>query len=94
VVARILEAEGLSTVIVMTFKEVAEAMRPPRALYVRFPIGLTLGAPNAAAQQRVVIQDALDFLQSAEQPGSLRLLPYRWHGFDYERLLAERPPTL
>lgn len=90
VVARILEAEGFSTVIVMTFREVAEAMRPPRAAYVRFPIGLTLGAPGAASQQRVVIEDALTLLEEATEPGTLRVLPYRWHGVDYDRILAER----
>jgi D-proline reductase (dithiol) PrdB len=90
VVARILEAEGFATVIVMTFKEAAEAMRPPRALYVRFPIGLTLGGPGEVAKQRVIIEDALEFLETADEPGSLRLLPYQWHGFDYERLRTER----
>ena len=89
-VARILEEEGFSTVIVMTFREAAEAMRPPRALYVRFPIGLTLGAPGAVAQQRVVVEDALAFLEEAREPGSLRSLPYQWAQVDYERLLAER----
>ena len=74
--------------IVMTFKEVAQAMRPPRAVYVRFPIGLTLGAPGAVAQQRLVIEDALALLTEAEEPGSLRELPYPWHGLDYDGLLA------
>jgi D-proline reductase (dithiol) PrdB len=90
VVSRILEAEGIPTVIVMTFKEAAEAMRPPRALYVRFPIGLTLGAPGAAAQQRVVIEDALAMLTEATQPGTLRVLPYQWQRMDYEQLLRDR----
>jgi hypothetical protein len=90
VVARILEEEGFSTVIVMTFKEVAEIMRPPRAVYVRFPIGLTLGAPDAPAQQRVVVEDALAWLCVAEEPGSLRVLPYRWNEVDYEALLPQR----
>ena len=76
--------------VVVTFKESAERVRPPRAVYVRFPIGLTLGGPGEAAKQRVVIEDALGFLADAEQPGSLRVLPYRWHGFDYERILTER----
>lgn len=89
-VARILEEEGLATVIVMTFKEAAEAMRSPRSLYVRFPIGLTLGAPGAVAQQRVVIQDALDVLAESEEPGSLRVLPYRWQRMNYEQLLKDR----
>ncbi len=89
-VARILEQEGLSTVVVMTFKEAAERMRPPRALYVRFPIGLTLGAPGAASQQRVVIEDALALLAGAREPGTLHHLPYRWQREDYDRILADR----
>jgi hypothetical protein len=90
VVARILEQEGFATVIVMTFKEAAEAMRPPRSLYVRFPIGLTLGAPGAGSQQRVVIEDALAMLDEAQEPGELRLLPYRWQREDYDQILAQR----
>ncbi len=76
--------------IVMTFKEVAEAMRPPRALFVRFPIGLTLGAPGDVAQQRVIIEDALAFLGEAGKPGSLRTVPYRWCKDDFQRILKER----
>ena len=90
VVARILEEEGFPTVVVMTFKEAAEAMRLPRALYVRFPIGLTLGAPGAAAQQRVVVEDALALLEEAREPGTLRVLPYQWQRVDYEQLLRDR----
>jgi len=90
VVARILEEEGFSTVIVVTFRQAAEAMRPPRAAYVRFPIGLTLGAPGAAAQQRVVIEDALGLLENAREPGDLRILPYQWQQVDYEKILATR----
>ena len=89
-VARILEAEGLATVVVATFKEAAERVRPPRTVFVRFPIGLTLGGPGESAKQRIVIEDALAFLADAEEPGNLRVLPYRWHGFDYEQLLTER----
>jgi D-proline reductase (dithiol) PrdB len=90
VVARILEEEGFATVIVMTFKEAAEAMRPPRSLFVRFPIGLTLGALRDCGGARAAVEDALAFLAEAEQPGDLRILPYRWQRVDYERLLAER----
>jgi hypothetical protein len=74
----------------MTFREVAQIMRPPRAVYVRFPIGLTLGGPGAVAQQRLVVEDALALLEEAREPGSLRVLPYKWHGTDYESLLADR----
>jgi hypothetical protein len=37
-----------------------------------------------------VVQDALAFLEEATEPGSLRVLPYRWLQVDYDRLLAER----
>lgn len=72
----------------MTWKEVAETMRPPRAVYVRFPIGLTLGEPGAHAQQMVVIKDALALLAEARQPPALRLLPYRWRHEDYGQILS------
>ena len=94
VVARILEEEGLSTVIVMTFREVAEIMRLPRAVYVRFPIGLTPGEPGSVTQQRVVIEDALAFLQDAREPGSLQTLPYRWGREDYRRVSERRAKNL
>lgn len=88
-VARILEEEGIPTVMVMTYRDVAEIMRPPRSVYVHFPIGLTLGEPGNAAQQHVVIADALNQLQKAKKPGNLRVLPYRWRRENYERRLKK-----
>ncbi len=69
-------------------------MRPPRSLYVRFPIGLTLGAPGAANQQRVVVEDALALLETATESGLFRELPYRWQREDYDEILARRAGAL
>ena len=89
-IAQALEAEGLPTVLVMMFKEVALAMRPPRVVHVQFPFGRPLGEPRNVQQQRVIIEDALDFLATAREPGALLELPYRWRREEYDRILAER----
>ena len=90
VIGNALEAQGLPTVIVMMFKEVAEVMRPPRVVHVRFPFGRPLGEPGNAQQQRVIILDVLDYLAEAREPGEIRSLPYRWRREDYGSILKGR----
>jgi len=74
----------------MMFKEVAEAVRPPRVVHVRFPFGRPLGEPGNIRQQRVIIEDALRFLVECKEPGTVLELPYRWRREDYVRILRER----
>ena len=89
-IARAIEAEGISTVIVMMFKEVAERMQPPRVVHVRFPFGRPLGEPGNADQQRVIIEDGLRLLTTASEPGTVAELPYRWRREDYAKIRASR----
>jgi len=63
-------------------REVTEKVRPPRALYLRWPFGHPLGEPFNVAQQLTILHDAFDFLYTA-QPGELRSLDYRWRGHSY-----------
>jgi hypothetical protein len=58
-VAAELERRGISTVAIQLLREVAERVRPPRALFVPFPHGYPLGLPGDAAGQRRVIESAL-----------------------------------
>ena len=53
------EAAGLPTVLIALIREHAEAMRPPRALWVPFELGRPLGTPNDPAFQRRVLAAAL-----------------------------------
>ena len=92
-VASAIEAIGIPTVLVMMFKEVAEAMRPPRVAHVRFPFGRPLGEPGNVAQQRVIIEDGLNILVENQVPGTIGDLPYRWKREDYEAILAQRSKT-
>lgn len=61
-VAAELERQGIATVAIQLLREVAEAVRPPRALLVPFPHGKPLGEPGDAAGQRAVIEAALELL--------------------------------
>ena len=88
--ARAIESVGVPTVLVMMYRQVADALPSPRVCYVRFPFGVPLGEPGNADQQRVIVEDALRLLQHATEPGTLQELPYRWRREDYGRILSDR----
>ncbi len=62
------EAAGLPTVAIALIREHAEAMRPPRALWVPFELGRPLGTPNEPAFQRRVLAAALALFDEPEGP--------------------------
>ncbi len=67
-IAAELERNGISTVCIALLREVAEKVRPPRALAVPFPHGYPLGRPNDPALQKRVMTQALALL-GREGPG-------------------------
>ena len=58
-IAAELERQGITTVCLVLLREVAEEVRPPRAMHVPFPHGFALGQPNDPEGQRRVIEAAL-----------------------------------
>jgi hypothetical protein len=78
VLARTLEAAGLSTLLVTTMPFWVEKVGVPRTLAVEFPFGHTLGRPHDAAQQMRVIRQALEVLETAEAPGLVVHSPEAW----------------
>ncbi len=71
-VAAELERSGISTVSIQLLKEVAERVRPPRALLVPFPHGYPLGAPEEPALQHRVLEAAFRMLEDPHlRPPSL-----------------------
>jgi hypothetical protein len=65
-VAAEVERRGVSTVVIQLLREVAEKVRPPRALLVPFAHGYPLGRPNDPGLQHAVLEAALRLL---EHPG-------------------------
>ena len=66
-------------------------MRPPRALYCRFPLGRPLGKPNDPIYQRMVLDAAFDLLESESGP-VLEEFPNVIEGEADEPLACPLPP--
>ena len=69
-IAAELERRGITTVAVQLLREVAQKVRPPRALYVPFLHGFPLWEPAAPDKQHAVIEAALALVEdvSSEPP--------------------------
>jgi hypothetical protein len=63
-----IEREGIATVSISLLREVTEIIRPPRALFVPFPMGYPLGRPNDEQLQQHVIRQALLLLERNDLP--------------------------
>ena len=66
--AHYFESEGLSTVLVGFVREHIEALKPPRALWLDFPMGRPLGKPNDPGFQMKVIRSAFNLLEQSAGP--------------------------
>ncbi len=74
-IAAELERQGISTVLLLLLREVGEAVRPPRALWVPFPHGYPLDRPDDPPRQLAVLEAALRLLETAERPPALEDYP-------------------
>ena len=75
-IAAELERQGISTVALQLLREIAVAVRPPRALFVPFPHGYPLDRPNDPVRQRAVLEAALRVLEVPAEAGPV-LVDYR-----------------
>ena len=66
--SRVLEEFGLTTVTIVTVREHAEKVNPPRGLFVPFALGCTLGRPKDPDQQHRVLSSAFDLLRQESGP--------------------------
>ncbi|MEE9168094.1 MAG: hypothetical protein V3U24_11635 [Candidatus Neomarinimicrobiota bacterium] len=62
-VAAELERNGIATVVIQLLREVAEKVRPPRALFVPFKHGYPLDEPEHSERQTAVLEAALGLLE-------------------------------
>ncbi len=59
-----LERREIATVVIQLLREVAERVRPPRALFVPFRHGYPLDAPDEPHRQQAVLEAALRMLEN------------------------------
>ncbi len=79
-IAAELERRWIPTVCIVLLREVAEKVRPPRALAVPFRHGFALGEPHDARLQRSVLKRALVLLERNDVPLIADMEPVRADG--------------
>ena len=63
-------------------RDVMEAVKAPRAVFVNFPLGHQTGKPFDKALQTNILKDAFEALKSIKQPCTIVDLPYKWRDGD------------
>ncbi|NQU32602.1 MAG: hypothetical protein HQ521_05145 [Bacteroidetes bacterium] len=71
------ERQGIATVTIQLLREVAEKVRPPRALFVPFKHGYPLDKPGQPEKQIAVLESALKLFEdkSLEKPALVDFKP-------------------
>ncbi len=83
-VARVVEAAGIPTLLIASARDITESAKPPRAVFVDYPLGNQTGIPHDPGSQTAILRAALHTFETARQPGVIVDLPFRWHEtFDY-----------
>ena len=77
-VARHLEANGISTVVMGCAKDIVEHAAVPRFLFSDFPLGNSAGKPHDAASQAFTLELALRLLETAPSAQTTVQSPLRW----------------
>ncbi len=77
-VARHLEANGISTVVMGCAKDIVEHAAVPRFLFSDFPLGNSAGKPHDVASQAFTLELALRVLESAPAAQTTVQSPLRW----------------
>jgi hypothetical protein len=80
-IAREVEAAGISTVVLSLFYEQALVLNPPRCAFINFPFGRTLGKANHIALHTAILRDTLRLFEKSKTPGDIINLNFIWsHG--------------
>ena len=77
-IARILEASGISTVSLSSAQSITAAANPPRAVFLDYPLGQTAGRAGDPNEQDLVMNSALNALETMTQPGAIETIDLDW----------------
>lgn len=84
-VARHLEENGVSTVIMGSARDIVEECGVARFVFTDFPLGNPCGKPWDTEMQRSIVGIALDLLERAWMPRTTVQTPFRWGNDDWRR---------
>jgi hypothetical protein len=77
-VARLLEANGIPTVVMGCAKDIVEHCGVARFLFSDFPLGNSAGKPHDKDSQELTLELALALLETAAEPRTTLQSPLRW----------------
>ena len=63
--------------------DITQSVKPPRSVFVNFPLGHQMGKPQEPELQRSILLDALRALETINTPGDIVRLPYVWDENDH-----------
>jgi hypothetical protein len=58
--------------------DITRSVKPPRAVFVNFPLGHQSGPPDQPELQRKIVIDAMRAFETIKSPGEIVELPYVW----------------
>lgn len=76
-IARHFEKRGLPTLILGSAFDILAVAKPPRAMFLSYPLGFEAGKPFDKDNQFQVVEAALAGLESFDHPG-IRTLEFEW----------------
>ena len=77
-VANLVEASGIPTLLIGTVRDIVERVKPPRALCIDNPVGRTFGRPRASRKQESLLAEALGRAHAFKRKGQIIDLPSNW----------------
>ncbi len=81
-IAREVEAAGIPTLCMTSAYDIMQAVNPPRAVFLNYPLGHQTGKPDNPANQRAIVLAALNAFETISKPGTIIELPYVWDAND------------
>ncbi|MFC1716670.1 hypothetical protein ACFL6S_23585 [Candidatus Poribacteria bacterium] len=70
-IQRVIEESGIPTISITLSQEIAEKVKPPRAVLPGFPLGHPMGMPFDADGQRTLMKKLLEYVGVIREPGTL-----------------------
>ena len=77
-VARHIEEAGIPTICAVLAHDIASLVKMPRAAFLDFPMGHTMGRPGNSEEQRTILHAVLEAAVRISNPGEIVDLPFQW----------------
>ena len=77
-VCRVVEEAGIATVCFSTGRDLTAQVKPPRSLFVNFPMGNNFGKPQDIAARKRIMRRGLSLIDEVAVGGALIDWPEPW----------------